>query len=176
MSSPDPDHAGPAADGPRSSGSAADPRPAGVPWLTPYLTVRDAQASRAFYEKAFGFEVREAVDDDGATMHVEMTHHGELVIMFAPEGAFGSTAKTPRSAGAEAPQLFYLYVDDVDALHARALEAGGQSLLPPGDQFWGDRFCQIEDPDGYRWGLAHKSKARTAGQPGSGGSGNSGSR
>ncbi len=29
--------------------------------------------------------------------------------------------------------------------------------MPPGDQFWGDRFCQIEDLDGYRWGLAHKS-------------------
>jgi uncharacterized glyoxalase superfamily protein PhnB len=169
MSSPDPDHPGPSADGPRSSGSAADPRPAGVPWLTPYLTVRDARASRTFYEQAFGFELREAVDDDGATMHVEMTHHGELVIMFAPEGAFGSTAKTPRSGGAEAPQLFYLYVDDVDALHARALEAGGKSLLAPGDQFWGDRFCQIEDPDGYRWGLAHKSKARPAGQAGTGG-------
>jgi uncharacterized glyoxalase superfamily protein PhnB len=170
MSSPDPDHPGTPTDGPRSSGgSGADPRPAGVPWLTPYLTVRDAQASRVFYEKAFGFSVREAVDDDGATMHVEMTHQGELVIMFAPEGAFGSTAKTPRSASTEAPQLFYLYVDDVDALHARAVEAGGKSLLPPGDQFWGDRFCQIEDPDGYRWGLAQKRQARTGGQPGTGG-------
>ena len=146
-----------------ASSAPADPRPAHVGWLTPYLTVRDAQASRTFYEKAFGFEVREAVDDDGATMHVEMSYRGQLIIMFAPEGAFGSTARTPCSAGTEAPQLFYLYVDDVDALHARAVEAGGKSLLPPSDQFWGDRFCQIEDPDGYRWGLAHKGRPRDAG-------------
>ncbi len=68
-------------------GDAADPRPPHVGWLTPYLTVRDAHASRIFYEKAFGFEVREAVDDDGATLHVEMSYRGQLIVMFAPEGA-----------------------------------------------------------------------------------------
>ena len=49
---------------------------------------------------------------------------------------------------------FYLYVDDVDAVYARALAAGAKSLSEPEDQFWGDRFAQIEDPDGYRWALA----------------------
>jgi uncharacterized glyoxalase superfamily protein PhnB len=130
------------------------PRPAGVPWLTPYLTVRDARAATAFFENAFGFRVRECVHDDGAMMHVEMTWQDQLIVMFAPEGAFGSTAKTPKSAGAIAPQSFYLYVDDVDAVYARALVAGAKSLSEPLDQFWGDRFAQIEDLDGYRWALA----------------------
>ncbi|HTR10595.1 MAG TPA: VOC family protein [Paraburkholderia sp.] len=130
------------------------PRPAGVPWLTPYLTVRDARASVAFYEAAFGFAVRDSVEDDGALMHVEMTYHDQLIVMFAPEGAFGSTARTPKSAQAIASQSFYLYVDNVDAVHARALEAGARSLSEPQDQFWGDRFAQVEDLDGYRWALA----------------------
>jgi uncharacterized glyoxalase superfamily protein PhnB len=130
------------------------PRPAGVPWLTPYLTVRDARVAMAFFESAFGFAVRDYVEDDGAVMHVEMTYHDQLVVMFAPEGAFGSTAHTPKSAGAIAPQSFYLYVDDVDAVYARALEAGAKSLSEPQDQFWGDRFAQVEDLDGYRWALA----------------------
>ena len=130
------------------------PRPAGVPWLTPYLTVRDAQASIDFFEVAFGFMVRDSVHDDGVMMHVEMTWQDQLIVMFAPEGAFGSTAKTPRNAGAIAPQTFYLYVNDVDEFYARALAAGAKSLSEPQDQFWGDRFAQIEDLDGYRWALA----------------------
>lgn len=95
-------------------------RPAGVPWLTPYLTVRDARAATAFFEAAFGFETRDSVQDDGVVMHVEMTYQGQLIVMFAPEGAFGSAAKTPKSAGAIAPQSFYVYVDDVDAVYAGA--------------------------------------------------------
>ena len=130
------------------------PRPAGVPWLTPYLTVRDARASMNFYRAALGFAVRDSVEDDGALMHVEMTYHDQLIVMFAPEGAFGSTARTPKSAETVAPQSFYLYVDDVDAVYARALEAGAKSLSEPQDQFWGDRFAQVEDLDGYRWALA----------------------
>jgi uncharacterized glyoxalase superfamily protein PhnB len=130
------------------------PRPAGVPWLTPYLTVRDARAAIAFFEAAFGFAVRDSVEDDGAVMHVEMTYHDQLIVMFAPEGAFGSTARTPKSSNAIAPQSFYLYVDNVDAVYARALDAGAKSLSEPQDQFWGDRFAQVEDLDGYRWALA----------------------
>jgi uncharacterized glyoxalase superfamily protein PhnB len=129
-------------------------RPAGVPWLTPYLTVREARTAMAFFEAAFGFAVRDCVEDDGAVMHVEMTYHDQLIVMFAPEGAFGSTARTPKSAGTTAPQSFYLYVDDVDAVYARALVAGAKSLSEPQDQFWGDRFAQVEDLDGYRWALA----------------------
>lgn len=133
-----------------------DPRPADVPWLTPYLTVRSAQASIQFFSDAFGFEKRDLIDEDGAIMHVEMSYRGQLIVMFAPEGAFGSTARTPRSADAIAPQSFYLYVDDVDATYRRALDAGAKSLSAPQDQFWGDRFAQIEDLDGYRWALARR--------------------
>jgi uncharacterized glyoxalase superfamily protein PhnB len=130
------------------------PRPANVSWLTPYLTVNNARTSISFFEAAFGFELRDSVQDDGVIMHVEMTYQGQLIVMFAPEGAFGSTAKTPRNSGAIAPQSFYLYVHDVDEVHARAVAAGAKSLSEPQDQFWGDRFAQVEDIDGYRWALA----------------------
>ncbi|SAK95838.1 VOC family protein [Caballeronia ptereochthonis] len=131
-----------------------DPRPADVPWLTPYLTVCDARVSIAFYEKALGFAVRDSVNDDGTIIHVEMAYRGQLILMFAPEGAYGSQARTPKSAGQMAPQSFYLYVDDVDATFRQALAVGAKPLIEPQDQFWGDRFAQIEDPDGYRWAIA----------------------
>ena len=120
-----------------------DPRPADVPWLTPYLAVRHAHASIDFFRTAFGFELRDVHDEDGAIMHVEMVYRGQLIVMFAPEGAFGSTARTPKSAGATAPQSFYLYVDDVDATWRRALDAGAKSLSAPQNQFWGDRFAPV---------------------------------
>ncbi|AOK54254.1 VOC family protein [Burkholderia stagnalis] len=136
-----------------------DPRPADVPWLTPYLAVRNARETIDFFKAAFGFELRDMLDEDGAIMHVEMVYRGQLIVMFAPEGAFGSTARTPKSAGATAPQSFYLYVDDVDATWQRALDAGAKSLTAPQNQFWGDRFAQIEDLDGYRWALARRLEA-----------------
>jgi uncharacterized glyoxalase superfamily protein PhnB len=130
------------------------PRPANVSWLTPYLTVNNARTSISFFEAAFGFELRDSVQDDGVIMHAEMTYQGQLIVMFAPEGAFGSTARTPRNSGAIAPQSFYLYVHDVDEVYARAIAVGAKSLSEPQDQFWGDRFAQVEDIDGYRWALA----------------------
>ncbi|MEX3606201.1 MAG: glyoxalase/bleomycin resistance/extradiol dioxygenase family protein [Burkholderia sp.] len=132
---------------------------ANVSWLTPYLAVRNTQASIGFYGDAFEFETRELIDEDGAIMHFKMTYHGQLILMLASEGAFGSTARTPRSADSMVPQSFYLYIDDVDAVHQRSLAAGGKSLTAPCDQFWGDRFAQVEDLDGYRWALTRRIEA-----------------
>lgn len=56
----------------------ASSRPTGVPWLTPYLTVRDARVATAFFEAAFGFKVRDSVQDNGVVMHVEMTYQDSL--------------------------------------------------------------------------------------------------
>ena len=50
----------------------------------------------------------------------------------------------------------YVYVDDVDAQYGQAIAAGGVSLLPPTDMFWGDRMARFSDPDGYIWGIATK--------------------
>jgi uncharacterized glyoxalase superfamily protein PhnB len=47
--------------------SAPTGRPAGMPWVTPYLTVKDADAALAFYERAFGFTKRNAVPGQSGT-------------------------------------------------------------------------------------------------------------
>ena len=48
----------------------------------------------------------------------------------------------------------HVYTDDVDATYARAIQAGATPLMPPADQFWGDRHGLVIDPSGHRWGLA----------------------
>ena len=46
------------------------------------------------------------------------------------------------------------YVDDVDALHARALAAGYQPSTQPRDAEWGERYFHLSDPDGHELSFA----------------------
>lgn len=138
--------------------------PSGASLLTPYLTVRDAEAAMKLYQAAFGFEPAIVMPGPGGKpLHVDMTYRGKTVVMFSPEDApWGGDMKAPASSGAQEPVGFYLYCDNVDALYKQALAAGceaaasGDSKVGPEDMFWGDRIATVRDPDGYRWTLATK--------------------
>lgn len=131
--------------------------PEGANWLTPYFTVSDAEASIEFYQKAFGFEVGMTMPGpDGRPAHVEMKYQGNAIVMFAPEGAWGSQHKTPLHYQIDSPTSFYVYCADVDALAAQAKSAGAEVISEPEDMFWGDRTVMLKDPDGYQWMFATK--------------------
>jgi uncharacterized glyoxalase superfamily protein PhnB len=133
-------------------------RPPNTPVLTPYLTVQDAAKSIAFYEKAFGFELIYKSEQDNRIVHVQMGWNGEQIVMFAPENVFGMTAKSPRTLGIETPFSLYLYTADVDAQYQRAVDAGCISRMAPENMFWGERYCMVEDIDGYRWGFGMQTE------------------
>ncbi len=129
-------------------------RPPQMPWLSPYLTVKDAEAALDFYQRAFGFRKRNAVPGpDGKIMHAEMAWQ-DAVIMLGPEGGNGCPVGSPATLGIPSPVGLYVYCDDVDALYARAEAAGARVRMPPQDTFWGDRMCQLADPDGHTWNFA----------------------
>lgn len=44
-----------------------------------------------------------------------------------------------------------MYVEDTDAVYAKALAAGAVSLMEPADQFYGDRNAGVKDPFGNNW-------------------------
>ena len=126
-------------------------KPDHLPTVIPYLYVRDAQKAMDFYKKAFGFEIMNtSQDESGEVAHVEMKR-GDAVIMFAGEGKFGSTNKAPITLGVKASICIYVYCEDVDALYKQAIQNGAISIMEPNDTFWGDRMCQISDPDGHEW-------------------------
>jgi uncharacterized glyoxalase superfamily protein PhnB len=128
-------------------------KPSGTPWLSPYLTVKDSDATLDFYQRAFGFEKKFAFPGpDGKTAHAEMVYRDAL-IMFGPEGA-GGECKAPATLGVQPPVALCVYCDDVDALFARATAAGARVGFPPQDMFWGDRLCKLTDPDGHVWNFA----------------------
>ena len=134
--------------------SKRSPRPQGMSWLSPYLIVQDPGKTIAFYQKAFGFEKKEAMTGaDGKVMHAEMVWK-DVVIMMGPEGGPGQPCRSPATSGVAPAVQLYLYCDDVDALHKRAVAAGAASKQAPQEMFWGDRICSLADPDGHVWNFA----------------------
>jgi PhnB protein len=129
------------------------PKPDNMPWLTPCLTVKDADAAVDFYRKAFGFEKRFSMPGpDGRTAHAEVAWH-DGVIMLGPESVAGP-CKSPATSGVRPSSSLYLYCDDVDTLCQRAAAAGAKVETPPQEMFWGDRICTLIDPNGYLWCFA----------------------
>lgn len=128
--------------------------PNNMPQLSAYLTVKDADKSIDFYSQAFGFVIDEVSNDEkGVPQHVSMKKE-DAVIMFAPEGAWGSTKKTPANLNVSCPMSLYIYCEDVDKLYKQAISYGAKSVTEPNDSFWGDRFCAVMDMDGYEWWFA----------------------
>ena len=46
------------------------------------------------------------------------------------------------------------WVDDVDQVHQRAIEAGFRPLTVPADAPWGERYFHLRDPDGHELSFA----------------------
>jgi PhnB protein len=130
----------------------AKPIPEGFRSITPYLSVNGAAAAIDFYKRAFGaIEQFCLAMPDGKIAHAQL-RIGDSVLMLddtRAEGAF----QDPRALGGTTMAL-YVYVEDVDALYARAVEAGAEVVEPVKDQFYGDRSGAVKDPYGHMWYIA----------------------
>lgn len=132
--------------------------------LTPALTVNNAGAAIAFYEKVFGARIEGHImrgPDGKAVMHAELLF-GDFKIFLNDEvptmQVFGPTHFGGTSVALQ------LYVPDVDRTYADALAAGATSVMAPADQFWGDRYAHVTDPFGHRWGIATPKETLTPDQ------------
>ncbi len=126
--------------------------PDGYPQVTPYLCVDGAAAAIEFYGKVLGTTERMRMGGpDGKVGHAEL-QLGSGLVMLADE--FPDTGqRNPRSLGGS-PVTVSVYVEDVDAVFARALEAGATEVRAVTDQFYGDRAGQFQDPFGHLWSVA----------------------
>ena len=126
--------------------------PDGYPQVTPYLCVDGAAAAIDFYGRVFGATERMRMGGpDGKVGHAEL-QIGSGVVMLADEFP-GMGQRSPKALGGS-PVTVSLYVEDVDAVYARALEAGAKEVRAVTDQFYGDRAGQFEDPWGHLWSVA----------------------
>jgi PhnB protein len=122
--------------------------------ITPQLAVKGVASAIDWYTKALGANelLRHPAPDGTSIMHSELLL-GDSRFFVVDE--FPDSMASPSSLGGTSVTL-HLYVQDVDALFNRAVEAGAQVLLPVADQFWGDRYGMIRDPFGHRWSIASR--------------------
>jgi PhnB protein len=128
--------------------------PEGFATVNLYLVVPRATEALDFYARAFGAEPGLRMEGPGgATIHSEM-RLGDSVVMLTDENPQWN-ARSPSSLGGS-PASIHLYVEDADAMFARAVAAGCEVERPMEDVFWGDRYGKVKDPFGYSWGIAHQ--------------------
>ncbi len=119
----------------------------------PYLMVRDAKAAIVFYQQAFGAtELFRLVEPSGRIGHAEL-QLGPVVLMVCDE--FPEYGMVGPQGEAFSGCTIHLHVDDGDAMGERAVAAGATMLMPPTDQFYGERSCRLRDPFGHFWLLGH---------------------
>lgn len=119
--------------------------PEGNSVVSPYILAKDIKSVLAFAREAFG-----AVDSyppmeapDGSIGHAQLTI-GDSCVMFGDA----------KEAWPAMPCMIHVYVENADALYAKALKAGATSLQEPTNQFYGDRSAGVRDLEGNMWWIA----------------------
>lgn len=115
------------------------------------LYVEDVAAALDFYERAFGL-ARRFFHDDGGKCYGEL-ETGATRLAFASLGLaeehLGRRPVTPDPAGAPLAFEIALVTGDVDALYARALDAGATAVSAPAIKPWGQTVAYVRDAAGF---------------------------
>jgi PhnB protein len=123
-----------------------------VATITTHMVAGDASAAAQWYVDNLGAEERGRIAvPDGRLMQVEL-RFGDSQVMLCDEFP-EMDVLAPTTIGGTAVVL-HLQCDDVDATWERALAGGAAVRTELADQEWGERYGQITDPFGHRWGLA----------------------
>jgi len=112
------------------------------------LLVNDMAAMVRFYRDILGFEIREGEDAE----NVYLIKDGTLFMLYERKNFEAMTSrKYEYLKGLNGHFEIALYVDtfeEVDREYARITALGGQGVLEPTTEPWGQRTCYIADPEG----------------------------
>lgn len=139
--------------------------------IVPMLAYEDSAAAIAWLCDAFGFaedaDVRHT-EDDGSVTHAEIHYEGARIMLATPNADYEAPRRHRETCGAAARWLdnpwvidgVFVEVDDIDAHHARAVEAGATIIREPGEPGVGFRIYSAEDLEGHRWMFGQRSSGR----------------
>jgi len=126
--------------------------PKGYPRVSPYLLYEDAAAAVDYLQRSFGFELRLSQIGAAGRTHNELVLGTDGLVML---GQAGEGFSSPRTLAIFPSSMIHVYVDDVEALHARAKDKGADvtdlERSPAGDR----RFTAT-DPEGQLWVFAQR--------------------
>lgn len=120
----------------------------GFTTVTPYLMAPDIEPVISCAKRVFGAEETLRMGGGGGGIHCELRIGDSRLMCGGGVGTPSPTVPT-RQLGLQ------VFVDDVDATFARALEAGAVSLDAPRDRPYGERSGFVKDAIGNHW---HVSK------------------
>ena len=122
--------------------------------ITPALIVNGGKKALEFYRDVFRATERThfpGPNDKVAHAEIEI---GDSVVIVEEASPHMGTQAPPVEGLAGSPTFLYIYVEDVDATIARAVEGGATLKRPAQNQFYGDRDGFIIDPFGHGWTVA----------------------
>lgn len=125
-------------------------RPNTATSLTPFLAIPGAAEAIAFYREVFGARVIDVTQFAGVVVHADLDFGLGTLQLGEPSPDYHLVAPPQ---GDDDCYSMGLYVPDVDAVVARAVEAGAIVREGPSDFVSGDRFASIRDPFGVRWSV-----------------------
>jgi uncharacterized glyoxalase superfamily protein PhnB len=126
--------------------------------VTPYLLYEDGEAAIEFLTRAFGFREERRTTGAAGGLHAELEVPPDGWIYL---GQPPSDFRNPTTVGPTSQ--VYVIVDDVDAHHARATQAGAKIVEDLNDLPFGHRRYGCADPQGHEWYFAQPIAERANG-------------
>lgn len=122
---------------------AVETLPEGLPTV-PILATARGDELRAFLERVFEARLLDRQDTPGGEPAYMTLRIGDSVI----------AVMRPLDGVPPTRSAFYVYVEDVDEVHRRAVEAGARSVQQPTVAVHGDRMATVVDGLGNQWTIA----------------------
>ena len=128
--------------------------------IVPFIGYEDAASAIEWLGRAFGFVEDRAArqEQDGTIGHAELALGDATIYLSTPQGY--SSPRSLREESELARRAYdnqwvidghFVEVDDVEAHHAQAVDAGATILRELEEPGIGFRIYTAEDPEGHRW-------------------------
>jgi len=116
--------------------------------LSASLSVKDLDASLAWYTNVLGFSIMQKHERGGSVRAISLSAGAAQVLINQDDGAKG----TDRAKG-EGMSFMLTTADNIDDLAAKA-KAAGATLDSEPAEFGGRRAFRLRDPDGFRFTIS----------------------
>lgn len=120
--------------------------------LSMFICYKDPDAMVEWLQRGFGFTTVRSFPDEqtGKLIHAEL-RLGDAVIAIQADNEGYDVPRVRNGSVGRGPYVVLGSNDEIDAMHKRAVAAGGTSLIAPEETQWGNYRCDVIDPEGTQW-------------------------